>query len=401
MIQEIEKINNDLRFNLPLDKTAIKKYLDTHFALGITTQSLVDPIIIKLTKNPQLFDELVKPLIGYDSSTLTELLKNLITNKKFPLHDYVSNYVCLIDYQNFLERSLADEWAKAHRNHPNYVKYIICKRIFDEGLKPDINTAFSYGNTYMVSHHLGTLRKYYHYFSNPLSPNGWKQKPKPTDDNIIRAFSDIYHEKQNKIFKNALTNPEELTPQIYRWLKEIQIINYHPEYFLTNQDYFELEIDAIINGSALAQKELINPALADNQIIEAKSRRKAPQYQAIESAFDNLPNLPKLIKFFRPLSKEYHQDGTKKSLKEILESLNFNTALDFEILYQAVINTQIDTYISILDNLNPAQLQLIFDALELKKSNSTLKIIQAYEAPLLAHNQESKVLIKAGTNRQS
>lgn len=400
MSQEIEKINDDLRFNLHPDKQAIKKYLDTHFEMGLTTQAIVDPIIIKLSKNPQLFDELITPLIGYDSTAFNELLKNLITNKKLPLHDYISNYVCLIDYQNFLERSLADEWAKTHRNHPDYLKYIICKRIFDEGLKPDIDTAFAYGDTYMISHHLGTLRKYYHYFSNPLSPSGWKQKPKPTDENIIKAFSDIYHERQNKIFKKALANLEELTPQIYRWLKEIQIVNYHPEYFLTNKDYFELEIDAIIHGSALAQKELINLELADQQTIEAKKRRNTPKYQEIEAAFDNLPNLPKLIKFFRPLSKEYHQDGTKKSLIELLDSLDFKIALDFELLYQAIINTPMETYSSIINSLNPTQLQLVFDTLELKKTMAPLEMIQTYEAPLLMHNQKSKILIKTNANLQ-
>lgn len=371
-LKKFERMNNILRFedekalSEEVFKDDIKTYLKQKFAMGATNERLFDPILMKLTKNPDLFMELATPFIKLMQDEYSKYMESLINDPKYIyiINSYMLNNGVLIDYRNILESELAETWAKRQPNNLTMLKHIIVKRAFDLGLKEELNPrCFLMPNGQpIMNRDLSGRKKEHKIVINPFSLNGFACfKVNDLKQSLILAFKELYYLKQNEIFKSALTRQNEFTPQLYRWLKEVQLIVFDRNYYLENIEHFDLEVEARLMADKLFQHEFDRKVTITKPNLTEAIYENIDQYNLVEERFAHLDNMANLVSNFPILRKEFKKDGTKKDLAEMVSVYPINI-LDLELLYKSAIKLSADELSMQLENLTAEQLDWLGQA---------------------------------------
>ena len=295
-----------IRFNdfkeIKNQEAELKKYCAKIFSYGITDNNLVNPVLIKLSVYPSLFNDIAAPYIGLDLNTYRAYLE-----MKKPYASYFSKYAALIDHNNLLESLLADRWGMAQGRNNNYIKYILIKTAFKFGItKPD-NMYFAWDGKIIRNRDLRILRSYNKIFKDLFADDTY-QFPYSFLDNLALAFKELYHEVQNKEFKENLKQ-NNLNEEEINWLKEIQIINFDPYFYYANQDDFMVNITALSEAinflfAHYADKLTKDELLALRKQLTILNEKKAQGFnQTMTQAFETLPNIQEIKNNFPVLRK--------------------------------------------------------------------------------------------------
>ena len=305
-----EKLVKLLRFasyeEIKEAKPEIVNYIDKLFMAGVSDSKLFNPVIVKLTVYPGMFEEICTPYIGMDTITFTEYLET-----KNRTVQYFNNYVALTDHHNLLESEIADIWGQSQGRGNNYIKYILIKTAFKLGITNPDDSYFIWGGNIVKNRDLRLLRKYNYIFKNIFNDHSY-HFPFDFENNLLTAFKELWHEKQNKSFKESLFEGA-LNEQMYRWLKEIQLINFNPEFYLANKDYFDINIDALENAIRLvltySKDKLTKEELEDlkQKLNDLETKRQDERYMAVVKEFDNLPNKNEIVRNFSVFDEEYNK----------------------------------------------------------------------------------------------
>ncbi len=294
-------------------KLDIKEYMDKLFMTGISDIKLLNPILIKLTVYPKIFEEICSPYIGMTPSTFTEYLETKNRDAY-----YFNRYGALTDHNNLLESELADVWGKNQGRNNSYIKYILIKTAFKLGITFTDNNYFVWNGKIVRNRDLRILRKYNCIFKDIFDDNSY-QFPFTFIDNLLEAYKELWHEKQNKDFKECLLE-DNLSNQMYRWLKEIQLINFNPTYYLVNQDYFDINIEALkqaINLVLTYSKDKLTKEELEylkEKLISLELKKQDKRYEEVLTEFDKLPNKEEIVRSFSVFDNEYRNKMHKKSL---------------------------------------------------------------------------------------
>ena len=282
-------------------KNDIKKYLQNTFDYQNMDQIYLNPVIIKLTKYPKLYSELCENYLKMDLKTYINYIENIKDSCQL---NYFNNYMYLTDYTNKLESDLADTYGNKQGRNMFYIKYIINKVAFELGITT-LDNMYFIGKRVITNRDLRFLRRYNKVFINLFSDK-WNFQANFLET-LLFAYKELYLEVQNKQFKDALAN--QLSPKYLRWLKEIQIINYNPDYFLHYQKYFDIENDAKMkalnlllsySASKLTKEEIQK---IKDEILKLEAIKETSEYQNLPDEILNLPNYNELKKQFPVLEK--------------------------------------------------------------------------------------------------
>ena len=183
-------------------------------------------------------------------------------------------------------------------------------------------------------------------FENPFKAETWSFPNLDMDNNSAKikaklldiAFHKLIHDAQEEEIRECL-NSWEVTPQTYRFVKELQLLYLKPDFYSEYQKYFEFNIDCDIRSM-----ELLKSIECEDysQAIERRGYdRLMSPYMEIEKAFDKLEELPQIVKVFRFFLREYDVNGCKKGLQDLIE-LDLDDKVNIEIIYQAILNSDHD-----------------------------------------------------------
>ena len=399
---DYKRINDVLRFGtekeiediLPL----IDKYLGERFEYGITINGLLDGILIKLSKYPNLFDRCAYKYLKMHSN---EYIEYILNSDRFNFNLYVGQQIENIDFNNYLDSEIANVWARKPHSKITFLKYMVHKTAykFNIGLNNGLYVPRNFHGV-LTNHTLNCFYRFHSMFRRLYYPGEWIFREHDFDiaSALEQAFYELYHEKEISDIKKALTF-DNFDFQTYRWLKEVCIIAFSPDVFLKYKKYFDVEIEAHKQGRLLLKNSLnsepyLEDVEADVDDDEFEENRQHENYSKILKHFDSIDNLPTIIKYFSVFRKEYNYDGSIKSFDELLNSLDFECDMDLSIFYDYIKRMGLDEFRNSVSNLDVHGIQkveftLLFISRTLGDDDFIDKLFD-----ILSNNENEKTLIR-------
>lgn len=333
------------RINEELIISFIDEILENELNKVDAESRLFNPIVVKLSKDRQLFNKYISKVIKLDHETYLLKVKQIIKQKEEKIYNYAIDNIDIIDFSNEIETYILERYA----NHilstklfhlveqKWFIKYIIYS---STNLKPNvIGYSFSYylkKKNKNLNFKLYKKNNYFLYkdfpvidpFNNTIYINLGLFKvisdSKSFEVGLLYLLNNCF-KYLTKIIKRNKEFSITYDLEMYRFIKEEIIYKEDSNYYSKNHDYFDSTIGINEESQKMVFDLLLNPLFSNLKIskfnkYDYNQFKNSSMYYNVDDYIDKLIySAPSIIDDYPMLQMEYNANGNRKSIKELID----------------------------------------------------------------------------------
>lgn len=333
------------RINEELFDTYINNILKPELKKLDIIDVLFNPIIIKLSKVKSVYDKYAKEITNLTHQEYIEKIKKTISLKKnnIIIEKYAKENED-IDYNNEIENYILTLYAskilkdelKTLEDQMWFINYIINVNAKKQNMAFKVLgiTCSTLSNKTLVKiNKFKKIKKIFNYYeSDTIYINlvifKHLTKIRSFSEALLYLINSCLTELQKHLQRSkeySMTYDE----NIYRFIKENIIYNEDTLYYDINKNYFDHQIDLKTETNKMLNELANNPLFSDFDFISEiniennNMIKNTKNYNMVDTYIDSiLIKKPKLLKEYPLLQMEYNPNGSRKSLKELMEIKN-------------------------------------------------------------------------------